>query len=180
MQRQWFSTLERRGTFIFSGDKGQSKSCNRVSKQRKYWQTDKNTMLNCQNVSIFKKMLYCLFLFGLLDLRPGNASKFFLNLDKNLFGSLYLCDCSLRVTTDGDLEPVTHKNPLDHPLHTSWPMGSLEFQHTETVCKRLQIECHPCRHIFPFPPHLSFFFSVPQFSPKWACSQAKFLQKFQQ
>ena len=69
-------------------------------------------MLNCQNVSIFKKMLYCLFLFGLLDLRPGNASKFFLNLDKNLFGSLYLCDCSLRVTTDGDLEPVTHKYPL--------------------------------------------------------------------
>ena len=29
------STLKRRGTFIFNGDEGQSKSCNRVSKHRK-------------------------------------------------------------------------------------------------------------------------------------------------
>ena len=46
-------------------------------------------MLNCQNVSTFKKMLYCLFLCRLLNVRPGNASEFFHNLDRNLFASLY-------------------------------------------------------------------------------------------
>ena len=70
-------------------------------------------MLNCQNVSTFKKMLNYLFLFRLQNIRPsGNASKFFQKLDKNLFASLYICDCFLCVTTDGDLEAVTHKYPL--------------------------------------------------------------------
>ena len=54
-----------------------------------HWQTDKNTMLSCQNVSTFKKMLYCLFLFRLLNVRPGNASKFFQNLD-NILSLLYI------------------------------------------------------------------------------------------
>ena len=44
-------------------------------------------MLNCQNVSTFKKMLYCLFLFRFLNVRPGNASKFLQNPDKNLLAS---------------------------------------------------------------------------------------------
>ena len=60
---------------------------------------------------------------------------------------IYLCDYFLCVTTDSDLEIS-----VDHPLHTSRPMGSLGFQHTETVCKRLQIERPPCRLIFPPPP----------------------------
>ena len=90
------------------------------------------------------------------------VSKFFQNLDKNLLASLYLSDCFLCVTTDGDLEVVTHKYPLTTPLHTSRPMGSLGFQHTETVMPRLQIKCHPCRLIFPFPPPPPplYFFSL--------------------
>ena len=39
-------------------------------------------------------------------------------------------------------------NDIKAPLHTCRPMGSLGFQHTETVCKRLQT----CRLIFPPPP----------------------------
>ena len=121
-------------------------------------------MLNCQNVWTFKKMLYCPFLFLLLNVRPGSASKFFQYLDKNLI--------SLRVTTDGDLEADTHKYPLTtHFTLLDQLMGSLGFQHTETVCRRLQIECHPCRLIFPFPPPLHFL-SFPQFKRKRACSQA--------
>ena len=54
-------------------------------------------------------MLYCLFLFRLLNVRPGNSSKSFQNLGKNLFASLYLCDCFLCVTVDGDLEAAMHK-----------------------------------------------------------------------
>ena len=57
---------------------------------------------------------------------------FFQNLDKNLFASLCLCNCFLCVTTDGDLEAVTHKYPFT--THFTFP----------------------CRLIFPPP----FFFSL--------------------
>ena len=116
-------------------------------------------MLNCQNVSTFKKMLYCLFLFRLLKVRPGNASKFFQNLDKNLFVSLYLCNCFLCVTTDGDLEAVTHKCPLTTTSHFR-PMASLGFQHTETVCKDSRLNVIPTGSfsLSPPPPPFSFFF----------------------
>ena len=63
-------------------------------------------MLNRQNVSTFKKTLYCFFPFRFKNVRPSrNASNFFQNLNKNLFAS-YLCGYFHCVTTDGDLEAV--------------------------------------------------------------------------
>ena len=126
-------------------------------------------MLNCQNVSTSKKMFYCLFLSRLLNERPGNASRFFQNHDKNLlyiwFASLYISLRLLSLCHDRQWSGSCYAQiSVDHPLHTSRPMGSLGFQHTETVCKRLQIQCHPCRLIFPFPPPpplLSFFSPFP-------------------
>ena len=72
-------------------------------------------MLNCQNISTFKKMLYCLFLFRLLNVRPGNASKFF-KTSTRTSSLLYISAIaffvpSLCVMTDGNLATVTHKYP---------------------------------------------------------------------
>ena len=84
-------------------------------------------MLNCQNVSTFKKMLYCVFLFRLLNVRPSrNASNVFHNLDKISLFLQDLCDCSLCVTTDSYMDAVTpHKISVDNPLQTCRQMRIL-------------------------------------------------------
>ena len=132
-------------------------------------------MLKCQNISTFKKMLYCLFLFRLLNYVLETLRIFPKPRQEPLrfFISLRL----LSLCHDGRwFESCYAEISVDHPLHTSRPTVSQGFQHAETVCKRLQIECHPCKLIFPFPPpplpHFLLFLSFPQFSRKWACSQA--------
>ena len=151
MQWQWFSTLECRETFIFNGDEGQSKSCDCVSKQRKHnTLTAKNSMLNCQNVSTFKRMLYCLFLFWLQNIHSsGNASKFFQILDKNLFASLCLCAAIAFFVSQWILQWYAKDSRLN-----VIPAGSFSLS-------------------LPL-----IFFSFPQFSRRWACSQARLHCRF--
>ena len=111
--------------------------------------------------------------YWLLNVCPGNASKFFQNLDKNLFTSLYFCDCSHCVTTDSDLEAVMHNIPWPPTSHDQW-----DFSILKRYAKDSRLNVIPAGSFSPFPPPPSFFFlffpilaqmSHINFDQSWLC-----------
>ena len=131
-------------------------------------------------------MLYCLFLFRpsertswkRFEIFPKPRQEPSLHIIRFFISLRLLSLCHDRRRSGSCYAQIA----VDHPLHTSRPMGSLGFQHTETVCKRLQTAGSFSLSLpLPPPPPPSpplLFFSFPQFSSIWACSQAMALGTF--
>ena len=121
-------------------------------------------MLNCQNVSTFKKMLYCLFLFRLWTYVLETLRNFYKTPTRT--SSLLISLRLLSLCHDGRWSGNCYAQiAVDHPL----PHFSTNGIARISACwNGMQKTPYPKDS----PPPFSFFSSFPQFSRKWACSQA--------